>query len=68
MRPFLEFCIHNWDPQHSEGVEMLEKVQRKPRRLSEGSNISLHGERLRELGLFTLEKRGLQGDLHPSST
>ena len=59
VRPHMEYCIQMWSPQYRRDTDLSECVQRRATNMAQGMEHLHYEDRLRKLGLFSLEKRRL---------
>ena len=63
VRSHLEFSSSVWCPWNQTDIDMLENVQKQAVRMVSGLQATSYEERLKEIGLWTLEKRRQMFDM-----
>ena len=63
IRPHLEFSVQAWAPWCQRDKELLENVQKRAVRMISGLRSELYEDRLKELGLTSLEERRHRADM-----
>ena len=63
VRPHLEYCSPAWSPKYVKDKELLERIQHRFTRFFNDLRDLDYAERLRRLGLWSLEERRNRADL-----
>ena len=59
----MEYCASVWSPHYRKDIGLLEAVQRRATRLIPGLKGMAYADRLKVLGLYSLERRSWRGDM-----
>ena len=62
VRPHLQYCVQVWSPEYRRDVGLLEHIQRRDRKMIQMMEHLSYEDRLRELGLCSLEKAARRPD------
>ena len=68
VRPQLESCVQLWSPQHSKDIDLLERVQRRPQKCSEGWSTSRVRKGWKSWGFSAWRREGCRETLLQSAS
>jgi len=63
VRPHVEYCSCAWNPSYKKDKELLEKIQHRYTKMVINMREKTYEERLKSLGLWTLEERRNRQDI-----
>ena len=63
VRPLLEYCAQVWTPYLRKDIYIVEKVQRRTIKMISGFEGKSYEERLKKLGMYSVERRFLRWDM-----
>ena len=63
VRPHLEYCVQVWNPHLVKDIAKLERIQKRAVRMMNDVAGNSYEEKLKNLNLFSLEKRRVRGDM-----
>ena len=63
VRPHMDYAVQFWSPYYRMDINMLESVQRRMTKMIHNVRNLEYKERLKTLGLHSLERRRLRGDM-----
>lgn len=64
--PHLQHCVQFWMLQYKKDIKLLQSNQKKTAKMVKGLERKTYEECLESLGLFSLDKRRLRGNLMPA--
>jgi len=62
-RPHLEYCVQAWSPHLKKDIECLVRIQHTATKMVRGLKRKPYDQRLKILGMCTLQQRRIRGDL-----